>query len=62
MKSRIYINLIFGVVAFVIGLVYFINHEQKIGKFIILVAVCAEVRALVTCYFYQKKQSNKVLL
>ena len=58
MKSKIYINLIFGVVAFVIGLVYFINHEQRIGKFIILVAVCAEIRALVTWYLYKSKNSR----
>lgn len=55
MKFKIYINAIFGVVAFIIGLVYFINHEQKIGKFIILVAICAEIKALATWYFYRKK-------
>jgi len=55
MKFKIYLNAIFGVVAFIIGLVYVINHEQKIGGFIILIAICAEIKALVTWYFNKKK-------
>ena len=58
MKFKILLNLIFGVVAFVIGLVYYINHEYKIGNFIILVAVCAEIRALLTLYFSNKKKNQ----
>jgi len=61
MKFKIYLNLIFGVVAFVVGLVCFINHEQKIGKFIILVAIFTEIKALVTWYLYKKKHSKLLL-
>lgn len=61
MKFKIYLNLIFGVVAFVIGLIYYLNHEYKIGNFIILVAVFAEIKAVAIWYFSRKK-NDKILI
>jgi hypothetical protein len=51
MNGKIYLYSIFGALYLIIGLFLYLNHEQKIGNFLILLAVSSEIRAVLMCYF-----------
>jgi hypothetical protein len=57
-KIEMFICFLFGIVAFVSGLVLVINHERKIGDFLMLSAVFSNLRGLFYLYLYTKTQSQ----
>jgi hypothetical protein len=57
-KIQMFICFLFGIVAFVTGLVLVINHERIIGDFLMLSAVVSKLRGLFYLYLYKKSQSQ----
>jgi hypothetical protein len=57
-KIQMFICFLFGIVAFVTGLVLVINHERIIGDFLMLSAVVSKLKGLFYLYLYKKNQSQ----
>jgi hypothetical protein len=53
-KIEMFIYFLFGVLAFVFGLVLVIHHERKIGELLISSAVVSKLRGLYHLYLYNK--------